>query len=53
MLSRKKKVTLSNSQKYEFCLYADKNKKTWTEYIDWIKEKWGVRVNESTITQIL
>ncbi len=47
------KVTLSSSQKYELCLYADKHKLTRTQYIDWIGEKWGVRVNESTITWIL
>jgi hypothetical protein len=53
MTSTKKKVTLSDSQKYELCLYADKHKLTQTQYIDWIEKKWGVRVNESTITRIL
>ncbi len=53
MASTKKKVTLSNSQKYELCLYADKHKLTRTQYIDWIEKKWGVRVDKSTITQIL
>jgi len=53
MASTKKKVTLSDSQKYELCLYADKHKLTRTQYIDWIEKKWGVRVNESTITRIL
>lgn len=53
MTSTKKKVTLSDSQKYELCLYADKNKLTRTQYIDWIEKKWGVRVNESTITRVL
>ena len=52
-LPTKKKVTLSSSQKYELCLYADKNNKTRAQYIDWIEKKWGVRVNESTITRIL
>ena len=49
----KKKITLSDSQKYELCLYADKHKLTQTQYINWIEEKWGVRVDESTITRIL
>jgi len=53
MASTKKKVTLSNSQKYELCLYADKHKLTRTQYIDWIEKKWGVRVDKSTITWIL
>ncbi len=53
MASTKKKVTLSNSQKYELCLYADKHKLTRTQYIDWIEKKWGVRVDKSTITRIL
>src|ERR1044072_4029458 len=49
----KKKITLSDSQKYELCLYADEHKLTRTQYINWIEEKWGVRVDESTITRIL
>ena len=49
----KKKITLSDSQKYELCLYADKHKLTRTQYINWIKKKWGVKVDKSTITQIL
>ena len=53
MTSTKKKITLSSYQKYELCLYADKHKLTRTQYIDWIEEKWGVRVNESTISRIL
>jgi len=47
------KVTLSSSQKYEFCLYADKYKLTWTQYINWIEEKWNIRINKSIITWIL
>ena len=47
------KVTLTDGQKYEFCLYARDNKKTRKEYVEWIKQKWGVTVDESTITQIL
>jgi putative heme degradation protein len=49
----KKNTTLSDIQKYELCLYAHNNKKTRTQYVDWIEQKWGVRVNESTITRIL
>ena len=48
-----KKIALTDSQKYELCLYAQDNKKTRSQYVDWIEQKWGVRVNESTITQIL
>src|SRR5437016_10808356 len=49
----KKKVSLTTLQKYEFCLYARDNKKTRSQYVNWIEEKWGVRVDESTITRIL
>src|SRR6266498_3979427 len=49
----KKKVTLTNSQKYELCLYANNNKRTCSQYVNWIKQKWGLRVDESTITRIL
>ena len=48
-----KKTTLTDIQKYELCLYARDNKKTRSQYIDWIEEQWRVRVNESTITRIL
>src|SRR5215204_755685 len=47
------KVTLNNSQKYEFCLYARDNKLARKEYVNWIEQKWGLKVNESTITRIL
>jgi hypothetical protein len=49
----KKYTALSDIQKYELCIYARDNKKTRAQYIDWIEQKWGVRVNESTITRIL
>ncbi|CAB5357498.1 unnamed protein product [Rhizophagus irregularis] len=49
----KNRVTLTDLQKYEFCLYAYDNKKTRTQYVNWIEEKWRVRVDESTITRIL
>lgn len=50
----KSKITLSDSQKYEICLYAQNNNtKTRKEYVNWIEQKWNVRVNESTITRIL
>jgi transposase len=49
-----KRVTLSNSQKYEFCLFAGNNTNlTRKEYVDWIEQKWGIRVVETTITRIL
>ncbi|CAG8742150.1 13824_t:CDS:1, partial [Racocetra fulgida] len=46
-------TALTDAQKHEFCTYAHNNKMTRTKYIDWIEEKWGVRVHESTITRIL
>jgi hypothetical protein len=49
----KKKVTLTDIQKYDFCLYAQENKKTRSQYVDWIEQQWGVRVDTSTITRIL
>ena len=49
----KKNITLTDIQKYELCLHARDNKKTRTQYVDWVEQKWGVRVNESTITRIL
>ena len=49
----KKKVTLTDSQKYELCLYANNNKRTRSQYVNWIEQKWGLRVDESTITRIL
>ncbi|CAG8752139.1 10682_t:CDS:2, partial [Rhizophagus irregularis] len=48
-----KNTALTDIQKYELCLYAHNNKKTRTQYVDWIEQKWGFRVNESTITWIL
>ena len=49
----KSKITLSDSQKYEFCLFANSNKMTRKEYVDWIEQKWGIKVVETTITRIL
>lgn len=49
----KKKITLTDAQKHEFCMYARDNKETRSQYVNWIERKWGVRVNESTITRIL
>ena len=48
-----KKITLTNAQKHEFCLYAHDNKRTRAQYIYWIEEKWGVKIYESTVTRIL
>lgn len=49
----KKKVFLTDAQKYELCLYANNNKRTRAQYADWVEQKWGVRVDETTITRIL
>lgn len=50
----KSKITLSDSQKREFCLYARSHSKlTRKEYVDWIEKQWAVRVDESTVTRIL
>lgn len=49
-----KRITLTEIQKRELCVYARDNiKKTRAQYVNWIEEKWGVRVDESTITRIL
>ena len=52
-MSSKKKITLTDSQKYELCLYANNNKRTHSQYVNWIEQKWRLRVDESTITRIL
>jgi hypothetical protein len=49
----KKRVSLTNLQKYKFCLYARDNKRTQSQYVNWIEENWRVRFDESTITRIL
>jgi hypothetical protein len=48
-----KRTTLTEIQKRELCAYARDNKRTRAQYVNWIEEKWHVRVNESTITRIL
>jgi len=48
-----KRTTLSKTQKRELCIYARDNKRTWAQYVNWVEEKWSIRVNESTITRIL
>ena len=48
-----KRNTLTEIQKRELCAYARDNKRTRAQYVNWIEEKWSVRVNESTITRIL
>lgn len=48
-----KRTTLSEIQKRELCIYARNNKRTRAQYVNWIEEKWNVRVDESTITRIL
>ncbi|PKK74001.1 hypothetical protein RhiirC2_709219 [Rhizophagus irregularis] len=49
----KKKITLIDTQKYELCLYANSNKENRAHYVNWVKQKWGVEVDKTTITQIL
>ena len=49
----KTKITLTDAQKYEFCLYAHHNPGTRIEYVNWIENKWNVRVSESTVSRIL
>ena len=50
----KSKITLTDAQKYELCVYARDHKlKSRSEYVNWIEQKWGVRVDESTISRIL
>src|SRR6266498_5731525 len=49
----KKKITLTDTQKYELCLYARDNKRTRSQYVNWIEQKWELRVDKSTITRIL
>jgi hypothetical protein len=48
-----KRITLTDGQKRELCAYAHNNKKTRSQYVDWIEEQWGLRVDESTISRIL
>ena len=49
----KKKITLTDTQKYELCLYANSNKKNRVHYVNWVEQKWGVVVDKTTITRIL
>lgn len=49
----KTKIYLTDAQKHEFVLYAQNNKGTRGQYADWIEERWGLRVDKSTITRIL
>ena len=47
-------TTLTEIQKWNLCIYAcDNNKKTQAQYVNWIEEQWGFRVDESTIIHIL
>ena len=49
-----KRITLTDSQKYEICAYArDHSKQPRSFYVDWIEKKWGLKVDESTISRIL
>ena len=49
----KTKITLTDIQKCDFCLYAQNNKMTHSQYVNWIEQYWNVRISESTITRIL
>ncbi|CAB5391345.1 unnamed protein product [Rhizophagus irregularis] len=49
----KKKITLTDNQKYELCLYANSNKENRAHYVNWVKQKWGVKVDKTIITRIL
>jgi hypothetical protein len=53
MPPKKPLVTLTDAQKHALCVYARNNKKTRRQYVDWVEEQWGVRVDESTISRIL
>ena len=35
----KKNINLTDIQKYELCLHARDNKKTRTQYVDWVEQK--------------
>ncbi len=48
-----KKVTLTNIQKYELYAYASNNKKSQGEYVNWVEQKQGIRIHESTVMRIL
>ncbi|CAG8715150.1 18307_t:CDS:2, partial [Racocetra persica] len=48
-----KRITLTEEQKSELCAFARVNKKNRSQYIDWIENKWSLRVDESTISRIL
>jgi len=42
----KKKVTLTDAQKYELCIYANNNNKTRVQYADWVEEKWELELTK-------
>ena len=44
MPPKKKLVTLTDSQKYEFCLYANHNNLTQKQYVNWMEQKWGLEL---------
>jgi hypothetical protein len=49
-----KHESLTEIQKYELCRYArDNNKKTRSDYVQWVEQKWGIKVSVSTITRVL
>ncbi|CAG8820641.1 14489_t:CDS:1, partial [Cetraspora pellucida] len=48
-----KRTTLTDAQRHELCVYARDNKKTQSQYVDWIKNKWDLKIDESTVSHIL
>ncbi|CAG8710758.1 2870_t:CDS:2, partial [Dentiscutata erythropus] len=42
-----KRTTLTDAQKCKLCIYAHDNKSTRSQYVNWIENKWGVRVDEN------
>ncbi|CAG8604232.1 7963_t:CDS:2 [Dentiscutata erythropus] len=38
-----KKTTLIDQQKHELCVYACDNKKTQSQYVEWIENKWNLK----------
>jgi len=48
-----KRTTLTDAQKRDFCVYARENKRTQSQYVKWIEDKWNLTIDESTVSRIL
>ena len=48
-----KRTTLTDAQKCDFCVYAHENKRTQSQYVKWIEDKWNLTIDESTVSRIL